>query len=72
MAILTPVLPKTFNLGAASAAVRFAIPEVYTNATRPLPGVFPPGKMIFNTSDEAPNWVNSTSTQWVDAMGAIT
>lgn len=43
------------------------MPAVYSNETRPLASSVPQGRMIFNTSDNAPNWSNGVN--WVDANG---
>jgi hypothetical protein len=45
--------------------------RVYSNTTRPLATVFPPGFQIWNSSDNAPNFVDSAGN-WRDAAGVIT
>ena len=45
---------------------------VYTDATRPAASTMLPGTKIWNSSDDAYNFVNSAGTDWVDALGTLT
>jgi hypothetical protein len=45
---------------------------VCTDATRPDASTMLPGTKIWNTSDDAYNFVNSAGTAWVDAVGTLT
>lgn len=70
-------LPASFPLGLAGKVLKNQARFFgrYTNAQRALLTLPPDAKSgdwIYNTDDDAPNFVSADKTTWRDAMGAIT
>jgi hypothetical protein len=63
------VISKFVSSGVLTAQL-FMQPPIYTDVTRPAATTFPVGAMIYNTSDNAPNY--SDGTAWRDAAGNLT